>query len=280
MNSFFQFAEASNYLIEVFLPLISVVVVSLFIFFRFLRSLREFIEANPRTESGSWVRSATIRILDRFSFGLFGKTFKEEFEKSETLKSEIASLNASVNSLEKRNSISLLAPDAVEPTSWQAPIVASRNRLLAEVDRLRARSTANLAFGVVLSLTAVGLFFFIIFYLDDAEENASLSNYVKDFIPKFTLAVMVQIIASFFLKMHVSCETEIKWTSNELTNLECRFTAMALSEAGMSETLVNELSKSERNFILGKDQKALRAFDEVSIESMMDVLRLLASQKS
>jgi hypothetical protein len=122
-----------------------------------------------------------------------------------------------------RNPTEMLPLSVSEVSNWQAPIVASRNRLLSEVDRLRTRSTSYLVFGVILSLAAVALFFFIIFYIDDIDPDASALSYIKDFLPKFTLAVMVQVIASFFLRMHVSSESEIKWTSNEYRASFCGY---------------------------------------------------------
>jgi hypothetical protein len=244
-----------------------------------IRMLRNFIEATPRGDSKYDVLRLISDLVGGVTRGVLGLNFQEQINKSQKLEKKVSSLSNEVEQLTKRNSVSMLPLGVDEVTDWQAPLVVSRNRLLGEIERLRARSTAYLVFGVFLSLAAVALFFFIIFYLDEVSPDASALSYMKDFLPKFTLAVMVQIIASFFLKMHVSSEAEIKWTSNEVTNLEHRFTAMALSKAGMSEVLINELSKTERNFIIGKDQKTLSAHETVTVESLIDVLKDVVAKK-
>jgi hypothetical protein len=245
-----------------------------------LKGLRNFIENTPQSNAPSIVWFVLSSFVGGLTKGVIGRDLKEQVDRSQELRNEVAQLKAELHKLYMRNPTEMLPLSVSEVSNWQAPIVASRNRLLSEVDRLRTRSTSYLVFGVILSLAAVALFFFIIFYIDDIDPDASALSYIKDFLPKFTLAVMVQVIASFFLRMHVSSESEIKWTSNELTNIEHRFAAMALSESDMSETLISEFSKTERNFILGKDQKPLRAHDSVPVETMMDILKEVAAKTS
>jgi hypothetical protein len=261
---------------------------ALFILFAFalfgilitIKALRNFIDAAPRAVVWLDVISVVFDLVGAITGGILGSDVETQINKAQKLEKEVSSLSTEVEQLTKRNAVSMLPFGVNELTVWQAPLVVSRNRLLGEIERLRARSTAYLVFGVFLSLAAVALFFFIIFYLDEISPDASALSYVKDFLPKLTLAVMVQIIASFFLKMHVSSEAEIKWASNEVTNLEHRFTAMALSEAGMSETLINEFSKIERNSIIGNDQKTLNAHEAVTAETLIDVLKEVVAKKT
>jgi hypothetical protein len=117
-----------------------------------LKGLRNFIENTPQSNAPSIVWFVLSSFVGGLTKGVIGQDLKEQVDRSQELRNEVAQLKAELHKLYMRNPTEMLPLSVSEVSNWQAPIVASRNRLLSEVDRLRTRSTSYLVFGVILSV--------------------------------------------------------------------------------------------------------------------------------
>lgn len=212
------------------------------------------------------------RILDRITDENISSVFSSETEKLK---------NAIENELkyEKLNASSL----------------SVRNRLYREISDLRLRANINLLIGMVI--TFLGL---IILYqtVGVAEKlhliqqdptstmktgNDLFKELFLSFAPRVMLVIFIEMFAYFFLRLYKQGLSEIKYFQNELTNVESRIIALEVchlnSDSNAMSTVIESLSKTERNFVLNKDQTTIEIekskLDNETTKGLMSMLQNL-----
>jgi hypothetical protein len=164
----------------------------------------------------------------------------------------------------------------------------ARLRLFSEVEALGRRGTANLVFGVLTTIAALGILSSLALNTIGPEAyrlvvpNGQLDFGVLTlmFIPKLSLAFFVQAFSLFFLRLYKAGFAEIKYFQNELTNLEVKYLGVVSAVLTDDEEAVREASKSllavERNHILAKGQTTIE-LEKYKIESRSssELLKLL-----
>lgn len=164
----------------------------------------------------------------------------------------------------------------------------ARARLLSEVAALGRRGTANLVFGVVTTVAALGIL------LSMAMNTVRPENYrlvfpsgevdiailILMFVPKLSLALFVQVFALFFLRLYKAGFAEIKYFQNELTNLEAKYLGVVSSILAKDEQAVRDASRAllavERNHILSAGQSTVELEKQkIESRSSAEVLKLL-----
>lgn len=135
-------------------------------------------------------------------------------------------------------------------------------RLKEELYALGRRGNLNLSIGIIITIS--GLLLLGSFVIGNSlipikqSTSTTLDTFLIDFIPRISLIVLIEIFAYFFLSLYKTTLSEIKYFQNEVTSMEAKF--MALRLAGESESpehvasAIDALAKTERNFILNKDQ--------------------------
>jgi hypothetical protein len=159
-----------------------------------------------------------------------------------------------------------------------------KKRLYREIADLRLRSNINLLIG--MSITAGGLYLLwtTVSMVDSSkllkelasegtESNSKfLKNLLLPLIPRIMLVIFVEIFAYFFLRLYKQGLGEIKYFQNELTNVESKLVALEFAYTSNNETGVNSvidsLSKTERNFVLEKGQTTVE-LEKAKSESEM-----------
>jgi hypothetical protein len=80
----------------------------------------------------------------------------------------------------------------------------------------------------------------------------------------------------FFLRLYVANEVDLKHNRNELTNLEVKMMALQLAisfgDASSKKEIVRVLSKTERNFVLKRNEKIISADNSTEYNDMKAVL--------
>lgn len=131
-------------------------------------------------------------------------------------------------------------------------------RLGQEVQDLARRGNLNLTLGILTTLVGLSVLGYSVFYSPATRSPQELISY---FVPRVSLVVLIEIFAYFFLRLYKQSLSEIKYFQNEITNIESKQLALHITmhsdDAGLRGDVVKELSKTERNFILGKDQTTL-----------------------
>jgi uncharacterized membrane protein YuzA (DUF378 family) len=154
-------------------------------------------------------------------------------------------------------------------------------RLTEEIHALGKRSKVNLIIG---SLTAfAGVSIFMLFVLERSGDVTSQAYLVKEFAPRISLVIVIEIFAYFFLGLYKSNLSEIKHFHNELTNVEQRH--MALEEAVASadvetvKEIVKDIAKTERNFLLKKGESTVTLEDRrLTLEEQNGIINALLSK--
>lgn len=159
-----------------------------------------------------------------------------------------------------------------------------KKRLYREIADLRLRSNINLLIG--MSITAGGLYLLwtTVSMVDASqllkelasegtESNSKfLKNLLLPLLPRIMLVIFVEIFAYFFLRLYKEGLSEIKYFQNELTNVESKLVALEFAytsknEAGIN-SVIDSLSKTERNFVLEKGQTTVE-LEKAKSESEM-----------
>jgi len=145
----------------------------------------------------------------------------------------------------------------------------------SEVARLNSISTRNLSIGIVFSLTAL---FFIAYPLVFAaavqessitvqqQQNANAIDWLaRYYLPRLGVGLLLQFVGFFFLRLYVANEQDIKYSSNEITNLEAKMMAILVAgqrnDKALFKPLLESLAKTEKNFVLKKNERSIHDED-------------------
>ncbi|WP_339414281.1 hypothetical protein [Pseudomonas sp. EA_35y_Pfl2_R5] len=105
------------------------------------------------------------------------------------------------------------------------------------------------------------------------------------FLPRISLVIVVEVFAYFFLKLYKQSLDEIKYFQNEMTNIESKYLGLYIAtEGGLEEGVlnsINQLSSTERNFLLDKGQSTasieLKKIEATSNGTAMEKLSSIIS---
>jgi hypothetical protein len=128
-------------------------------------------------------------------------------------------------------------------------------RLNLAIYDLKIRANLNLVFGILITLGGVIMLLYLI--LTSPVEDDWLS-FTKTYVPRLTVAILVEIFAYFFLNLYKASLSETRYFHNEITNLSARRVAVsaALTDPARAsmDKVIAELLKTERNGTLTKSQ--------------------------
>jgi len=132
----------------------------------------------------------------------------------------------------------------------------SRTRFTRELEALSRRGNLNLGLGAVTTVLGIGILGISVFA--ELTEIKDLWSFVSHFVPRFTLVVLIELFAYFFLSLYKASLGEIKYFQNEITNIEAKQTALRTAihfgEPSAIANIVSKLAETERNHILSKEQ--------------------------
>jgi hypothetical protein len=136
-------------------------------------------------------------------------------------------------------------------------------RLNSELNFIATKGNVYLMAGSILTIGAGVLLFFIAFNFNttsDASFNDKILTFTFNIVPRLFVVIFIEIFAYFFLRLYRDSTHLSKFYHNELTNIQSKLTSLILSTA-LIETdnnsiklVIEELVKTERNFILKKDE--------------------------
>jgi hypothetical protein len=164
-----------------------------------------------------------------------------------------------------------------------------RDRLIKESIRINSVSLRNLSIGVSfcaigILITAIPLFTLIFISAPDLDK-ATLQTpeqwLIRYFLPRFSVGLIASIIGFFFLRLYANNENDAKQNKNEISNFEARMIALLISTKNnkqVSGSVIDAFAKTERNFILKKNEKTSGEFDHATIKDFLD-LHFKSAQK-
>lgn len=212
--------------------------------------------------------SQLLNKIESDSFSLSEQERKELLEKLQAGITDQASKDI-LKSIEEKYSIDVIINSQLSHLALHYKKTTERLKL--EIESLSRRGNLNLIIG---SMTAVlGLFilgsmvFGGDFSLSASNEAYSATNddylsYMgREFLPRLSLVVLIEIFAYFFLRLYKASLDGIKFFQNELTNIESKFIgiegAILSKDIDLKKTAIHSFVKTERNFILKKGESTV-----------------------
>lgn len=134
-------------------------------------------------------------------------------------------------------------------------------RLREELYALSRRGNLNLSIGIITTIS--GLFLLGSFvignsFIPSRNSPATIEAFLIEFLPRLSLVLLIEVFAFFFLSLYKTTLSEIKYFQNEVTSMESKYMALRLAAQSDSgehlASAIDSLAKTERNFILNKDQ--------------------------
>ncbi len=145
------------------------------------------------------------------------------------------------------------------PTDYIDILTQFRLRMRGEERRLKINSVINLVWGILFSLLTGGWLLFSVNELKVHSTYIGLSDMLAAYAPRAALAIILQLVSFFFLRLYAATEHEIKHHKNEITNMESRFAgAMFEASASTSATraiVLKSFMTVERNFLIKKGER-------------------------
>lgn len=173
---------------------------------------------------------------------------KEKNEEiAEKLRSEADRFEAKLRAVKRT---SLWNEDGTLRLTWQKTLVATRERLSEESERLNARSRANLRAGITISLVGLLVLVIVLLFFRPDDKVDDWVSLVIAYGPRFLLVIIIEIMATFFFRMYVSNELDIKHNKNEITNIEQKIAAglMLQDKEGKINIIAEQLVKDVHNY--------------------------------
>ncbi|EEY77380.1 hypothetical protein HMPREF0012_00249 [Acinetobacter calcoaceticus RUH2202] len=138
-------------------------------------------------------------------------------------------------------------------------------RIERSVDRLRneknsafIRGNFNLMIGVVISILGGIIAYAFIQKLPTAITIIELFSYT---LPRLSFFILIIFLAFFFLNLYRKSMDDIKYYQNEITNLEAKYLSLQIAKSmnnhKLLSSILEQLMKTERNFVLEKDQSTI-----------------------
>lgn len=233
-----------------------------FIEFDTTPSLREFLKLLKKSTDKLQTKNSTKEFSNEESnaanISVLTKTEKENLIESISA-SAIDRIDANLmKDLEhKFSTIKYKEKLFLEP---QQTIELMRVRIRYEINALSRRANINLVIGVLTTALAI-IVLFTSFIFGQGLSFDTIPNALSYFVPRTSTVIFMEIFAFFFLKMYRNNLLEIKYYQNELTNIEFKaitlITSLKNDDKDTLKKLVMEFSKTERNFILQKDETTI-----------------------
>lgn len=125
------------------------------------------------------------------------------------------------------------------------------SKFKSQIERLISNSNLNLLIGIITTMIAVIILGITIF------QDNKFNNYydlLSFFLPRISTVIFIELFSFFFLRLYRDNLSEIKFFQNEISNLNFKITSLKSAIKKNDDTaltnIINEYSKTERNFIL------------------------------
>ena len=141
-------------------------------------------------------------------------------------------------------------------------------RMGREVADQARRGNLNLVLGILTTIIGLSVMGYSVF---NAPASQTPNEVLMYFLPRVSLAIVVEVFAYFFLSLYKQSLSEIKYFQNEITNIESRQLAMQFAarkeSSELSTKVVDELIQTERNFLINKGQTTVEIEREKATRS-------------
>lgn len=131
-------------------------------------------------------------------------------------------------------------------------------RLEVEIQNQSKRGNVNLLLGIFTTIFGVLVLGYSVLQAPIFKDAMEITSH---FLPRISLVIVIEIFAYFFLRLYKQSLDEIKFFQNEMTNVESKYLGLYVAAEGEYKegmlAVINQLSSTERNFILEKGQSTV-----------------------
>ena len=151
-------------------------------------------------------------------------------------------------------------------------------RIGFEINRLSKSANINLVFGSLSTMFAIGFLGYEVIY--NPVKFTELIPLLSHYIPRISIVIFVEVFAFFFLKIYKTNLSDIKYFHNEKTNIDLKLIAIKSAISSKNEAIIQlvieELAKTERNFILKKGESTIELEKErIDIRNSKNIIDTL-----
>lgn len=157
------------------------------------------------------------------------------------------------------------------------------------IDRENARVTRNGNINLTIGFftTFMAIFFLGYSLLGVSHTTENTQSFIFHFIPRFTLSLFIELFSFFFLRIYKKNLDDIKYLNNERTNIDLKLIALKTSiihnDNDSLKIVLNDLSKTERNFILQKDESTVdlekNKIEKLSTDKLLESIVQIVNKK-
>ncbi len=211
--------------------------------------------------------------LTTFDFHDLDKNFLDKDGCVEIFKVNLTNIKNELNALIEQMDTKLLEYKSEKQQSYEKAIVTGERvfeRLSREIDQLTKRANIYIIIGTVItSIAGVVLYYtvrdIISIYATSSKTSDGggifHSNDVMPLIARLTLIVFIEVFAFYYLRLHKDSMNSVRYYQNEITNVEMKMVGLNAAYCSHNneniDTVITELSKTERNFLLTKSQSTI-----------------------
>lgn len=172
-------------------------------------------------------------------------------------------------------------------------ISLATTRLRTEIELLSKRANIYIVFGSAMTLAAGVVLYLTVqdvlglYSAGDLAMRAEVTAVdMLSMATRFSVVIFIEVFAFYYLRLYKGLGEDIRFYQNEITNIEMKILSMFVAESEDSKnSLVCELAKTERNFIISNKQTTIdlerrkRDFDVIK-SSADSVVKIIKSAKS
>ncbi len=178
-------------------------------------------------------------------------------ERLELLDSIKKNLEKDINQSYLNQLKGMISNDSLEDI-LESKISCTYERLNLERESLSRRGNFNLTIGMFLS---VGGLIILGYSVLNYNHSGGLEELFIFIIPKISFVLLIELFAYFFLNLYKKSLEDIKYYQNEITNVEAKYLALQMAKSLNNHktisSILEQLVKTERNFVLEKDQTTI-----------------------
>lgn len=182
--------------------------------------------------------------------------------------------------------VSLLASGSANSRTIEMQERALR-RLGIQVEVLGARANRALSFGIFFATLGLITMYLVLFDAapSTAKAQAALTapafHFLEVYLPRFTLVLLIEIVAFFFLRLYARTLSELRYVQNETTNVEFRFIGFnASATPSITDVRVDSIKNflsTERNNIIDSNQTTVEiAREKLALETEASTIKNLS----
>ncbi|MFT5821244.1 MAG: hypothetical protein ACI8ZM_002493 [Crocinitomix sp.] len=153
-------------------------------------------------------------------------------------------------------------------------------RINTELLRLRKSANLNLVLGTFVATSAMIALGYEVFNNELDLEN--IPKLLSHYLPRISVVIFIEVFAFFFLKLYKRTLEDIKYFSNEKTNIDFKLislkTALQRDDKDLIDKIIEEFMKTERNFKLGNGESTVELEKIRNSTANNDIIAQLLAQ--